>query len=171
MEPELLGEKEFQFLGCIFFGYPFHSHPQWSGKNEIGNTWNRYINLYDKYKEFLDKIRAGDEIGFEIHIEPEDYDKEKKFHIFVGLEVRSFDFFPLEMYSKRLPKTKYLFFTSGYKGEDVDSIFTEWIPESEYEQSYPYIMQTYSPKRWKGFNNPESRMDWYIPVKLKEEVL
>jgi predicted transcriptional regulator YdeE len=123
------------------------------------------MKMYSKYKEFLDTIRAGDEIGFEIHIEPEDYKKDKEFHIFVGLEVKNFDFFPMEMYSKILPKTEYLFFSSGYQGEGV---VTEWIPNSEYEQSYPYIMQTYSPKRWKGPKNPDSLMDWYIPVKKKD---
>ncbi|MHA2180998.1 MAG: GyrI-like domain-containing protein [Promethearchaeota archaeon] len=169
MEIEILKERVFSFIGVIFFGNPFHTHPPWSPKNEIGNTWIRYMKVYTKYKEFLDKIRAGDEIGFEIHIEPEDYKNAKKFHIFVGLEVRNFDFFPMEMYSKILPKTQYIFTTSGYQGEGIDEIFTEWIPNSEYEQSYPYIMQTYSPKRWKGEKNPNSLMDWYIPIKKSSD--
>lgn len=168
MDPIVIDEKVFKLLGCVYYGKPFHTYPPWSVKNEIGNTWNRFWNLYGKYKDFLDKIRAGNEIGYEIHIEPEDYDKERKFHIFVGIEVISFDFFPLEMYSKILPRTKYLFFTSGYKGEGVDSIFAKWLLKSEYEQSYPYIMQSYTPKRWKGPKDPESLMDWYIPIKKKE---
>ncbi len=127
------------------------------------------MTLYHKYREFLDKIRVGNEYGFEIHIEPDDYSKNKKFYVFVGLEVKNFDFFPLEMYSKVLPRTKYLFFTSGYKGEGVDYIFKDWLPNSKYEQSYPYIMQTYSPERWKGPNNPDNLMDWYIPIKEKSE--
>ena len=103
-----------------------------------------------------------------MHIEPEDYNKKRKFHLFVGIEVSSYDFFPLEFYSKILPKTEYLFFTSGYKGEGTESIFIDWLPKSKYEQSYPYIMQSYSPKRWKGIKNPESLMDWYIPIKEKK---
>lgn len=169
MELKILEKKVFKFVGVVFYGKPFHTYPPWSPKNEIGNTWNRYMNLYTKYKEVLDIIRAGDEFGFEIHIEPEDYDKNRKFDIFVGLQVKNFEFLPLEMYAKSFPKTKYLFFTTQYTGEETEYIFKEWLPQSDYEQSYPYIMQTYSPKRWKGETDPESLMDWYIPIMRKQE--
>jgi AraC family transcriptional regulator len=165
MELKITEKKIFKFLGVVFYGKSFHTHEPWSEKNEIGNTWNRYIKLYKKYKEFLDSIRAGDEVGFEIHIEPQDYDKDRKFDIFVGLEVINFDYFPIEFYSKILPKTEYLFFNTEYKSSETEWVFREWLPESDYTQSYPYIMQTYSPKRWEENN----LMDWYIPIKKKEE--
>ena len=92
----------------------------------------------------------------------------KKFHVFVGIEVKSLEFFPLEMFYKVLPKTKYLFFTTKYMGEGCEYYFSKWLPESEYEASYPYLMQSYSPKRWKEDDIEGSLMDWYIPIKLKE---
>ena len=92
----------------------------------------------------------------------------KKFHIFVGIEVKSIEFFPLEMFYKEFPKTKYMFFSSHYKGKGVDYYFSKWLPESKYEQSFPYIMQAYSPERWDVNDIEGSLMDWYIPIKEKE---
>ena len=168
MEPEIIEEKVFKLLGCVYYGNPFHSAKGWDPNNEIGNTWKRFMSLGSKYNEFLEKIKTGDTYGYELHIEPPDYDLKKKFHVFVGIEVKSLEFFPLEMFYKILPNTKYLFFTTKYMGEDSDYYFTKWLPESDYETSYPYIMQSYSPKRWKE-NDPDSLMDWYIPIKEKSE--
>ncbi|MBY8982613.1 MAG: GyrI-like domain-containing protein [Candidatus Lokiarchaeota archaeon] len=168
MEPIIIDEKEYKILGCVYYGDPFHSAKGWDPNNEIRNTWNRFYQLYKKYEEFLKKSKAGNEFGFEIHIEPGDYMKRRKFHIFVGIEVKNLDFFPLDMFYKALPKTKYLFFSTEYKGKGCDFIFSKWIPESDYEQSYPYIIQSYSPERWKGEENQDSLMDWYIPIKKIE---
>ena len=171
MEAIILEAKIFKLLGCVYFGDPFHSAPPWSKDNEIGKTWKRFGNLYEKYKEFLNKIREGNVFGYEVHIEPGDYKKKKKFHVFIGLEVRSLDFFPLDMFYKEFPKTKYLFFSTKFKGEDFKYFFQKWLPNSKYEQSYPFIMQSYSPKRFKGEDNPDSLMDWHIPIKEKEKII
>ena len=168
MEPEIIEEKVFKLLGCVYYGDPFHTYKGWHPKNEIGITWERFLSLWEEYREFLEDIKEGVAIGYEVHIEPGDYSKEKKFHIFVGFEVKSLEFFPLEMFYKTLPKTKYLFFTTKNMGEDSDYYFSEWLPESNYETSYPFIMQSYSPKRWKK-DDPDSLMDWYIPIKEKGE--
>ncbi len=173
IEPQILDEKIFKLIGAVFYGNPFHSAKPWSPKNEIGNTWSRFFGLYMKYKEFLDKIRASNEIGYEIHIEPLDYDMKRKFHIFVGLEVVNYDFVPLDMFIKELPKTKYLFFSSKSmnQGSDCGFIFSQWLPESKYEQAYPYIMQSYSPERFNSAKpkSPDNLMDWYIPIIEKGE--
>ncbi len=169
MEPIIIDEKEYKLLGCVYYGDPFHSAKGWDPNNEIGNTWKRFYELFHQYKDFLDKAKAGKEFGFEVHIEPGDYKKKKKFHVFVGIEVKNYDFFPLDMFYKVFPKTKYLFFTTKYLGKGCESIFSDWLPNSNYEQSYPYIMQSYSPDRWKGENHPNSLMDWYIPIKRKKE--
>ena len=168
LEPKILEAKVFKLLGCVFYGDPFHSAKAWDQDNEIGNTWKRFQNLYNKYEEFLNSIRDGRAYGFEVHIEPDDYKTHKKFHIFVGIEVKSLEFFPLEMFYKVFPNTQYLFFTSKYMGKDSEYIFTDWFPESEYEASYPYIMQSYHLDRWKQDDPEGSVMDWYIPIKLKE---
>jgi len=168
-EPEIIEGKVFKLLGCVYYGNPFHTHKGWDPGNEIGNTWKRFEDLGKKYWKFLEMIKMGEIFGYEVHIEPDDYDLKKKFHIFVGIEVKSLEFFPLEMFYKEFPKTKYLFFTSRYKGKGVDQYFSEWLPASNYEQSYPYIMQAYSPRRWNNKDIENSLMDWYIPIKEKGE--
>ena len=167
-EPIILDEKTLRLLGCVYYGNPFHTYKGWDTRNEIGNTWARFEELGRKYWKFLQKIKTGDTYGYEVHIEPENYDMKKKFHIFVGIEVKSIDFFPLEMFYKEFPKTKYMFFSSHYKAKGVDYYFSKWLPESKYEQSFPYIMQAYSPERWDANNLEGSLMDWYIPIKEKE---
>ncbi|MFX1566824.1 MAG: GyrI-like domain-containing protein [Promethearchaeota archaeon] len=169
MEPQVLGPKIFKLLGCVFYGDPFHSAKGWDRENEIGKTWERFMNLYIKYRDFLDSIKYGETQGYEVHIEPDDYTTHKKFHIFVGIEVKSIEFFPMEMFYKVFPESQYLFFTSKYMGKGTEYIFSQWLPESEYEPSYPFMMQAYHPNRWKGENNESSLMDWYIPIKLKKE--
>ena len=167
-EPIIIDEKVFNLLGCVYYGNPFHSAKGWDPNNAIGNTWKRFEELGKKYWEFLEKIKTGDAYGYEVHIEPVDYDMKRKFHVFVGIEVKSLEFFPLEMFYKVFPKTKYLFFSTKYMGQGSEYYYSEWLPESQYEQSYPFIMQSYSPKRWKEDDIEGSLMDWYIPVKIKE---
>ena len=167
MNPKITEEKVFKILGCVYFGDPFHSARGWDRKNEIGQTWERFEKLYFKYKEFLESIKEGRAYGYEVHIEPDDYTKNKKFHIFVGIEINSREFFPLEMFYKEFPKTRYLFFTSKYMGKGSEHIFSEWLPDSEYEPSFPYMMQSYHPDRWKENDIENSLMDWYVPIKLK----
>lgn len=168
-KPEIISDKIFRILGCVYYGNPFHTYKGWDPKNEIGNTWRRFEEISKKYWKFLEKIKTGDSYGFEVHIEPKDYGNVKKFHIMVGIEIKNLEFFPLEMFYKEFPKTQYLFFTSQYKGESVAYYFNDWLPKSDFEQSYPYIMQAYSPKRWDNNNIDNSLMDWYIPIKKKEE--
>ncbi|MBD3253485.1 MAG: AraC family transcriptional regulator [Candidatus Lokiarchaeota archaeon] len=167
MEPIILGEKVFKLLGCVYYGNPFHSAKSWDPNNEIGNTWRRFEALGKKYWKFLNKIKAGEAYGYELHIEPVDYDANRKFHVFVGIEVKNHDFFPLEMFYKELPRTKYLFFNTKYKGEESEYVFTKWLPESNFETSFPYIMQSYHPDRWNNNDIEGSLMDWYLPIKEK----
>jgi AraC family transcriptional regulator len=168
-KPKIISDKIFRIMGCVYYGNPFHTYKGWDTKNEIGNTWRRFEKISKKYWSFLEKIKTGEDYGFEVHIEPKNYADVKKFHILVGIEVKNLEFFPLEMFYKEFPKTNYLFLTSRYKGNGIDYYFTEWLPESDYEQSYPYIMQAYSPKRWNNNDLDNSLMDWYIPIKEKED--
>lgn len=170
MEPIITEEKIFNLLGCIYYGDPFHLAAPWSYENEIGLLWKRYIELAKIYKNFLNKINVNPNIGYEVHIEPKEFQDTKNFYIFVGIEVFSLEFVPLEMIIKKLPKTKYLNFTT--KADDFKTcgnIYNEWLPSSEYEQSYPYIIEAYEHPRYKGLTDKESEIDWYIPIKKKNK--
>ena len=72
----------------------------------------------------------------------------------------------MEMFVKTLPRTKYLVYTSKvHDRNSVEYLFKDWISEKGYEQSYPFIIQAYDYNRYKGLDDKESEIDWYIPIK------
>ncbi len=168
IKPEITPERTFNLLGCVYYGDPFHSAEEWSGENEIGHLWQRFMGLAYKYSILLNKIRVGSQIGYELHIEPEEYKKTKQYYVFVGIEVSSVEEAPVEMFIKTLPTTKYLVYTTKvHDANAVEYLFKDWIPKNGYEQAYPYIIQAYDNKRFKGMDDKDSEIDWYIPIKKK----
>lgn len=167
-EPKIIDEKIFRLLGCVFYGDPFHSAKEWTIENEIGKTWLRFGNLSRKYSILLKKINANPYVAYEIHIEPEEYKKTKKYDIFVGIEVKNYEEVPVEMFVKILPKTRYvMFITKGRDFSEGEYVFKKWLPNSNCEQAYPYIIQSYDRRRFKALDDEESEIDWYIPIKEK----
>ena len=85
-------------------------------------------------------------------------------------EVKDIEIMPSEMFSKKLPKTKYAVFTA--KGKDFlkvnDYIYDEWLPKSKYKESFTFQIQLYDSKRYKGLDNDDSEIDFYIPIKWSE---
>ncbi|MCK9152280.1 GyrI-like domain-containing protein [Methanobacterium alcaliphilum] len=165
---EVTDVKALKLMGCVYYGDPFHSNQEWSTENEIGVTWNRFHRLCYLHEEILCEKAIGD-VAYEVHIQPDDYKETGKFYVYVGVEVKKLDEMPLEMFAKTLPPTKYAVFT--YKGEDMFNggtyIWSEWLPSSEYEESYPYMLQAYDKSRFRGLDDPESEVDFYVPVKLR----
>jgi AraC family transcriptional regulator len=166
---EILNEKSLKLLGCVYYGDPFHSEEKWSKDNEIGLLWSRFYNLYEKHRENFEKS-AVNEIAYEVHIQPGDYSETGKFYVYVGLEVDRIDEVPLEMFCKILPSTKYAIFT--FKGREMfkggEYIWQEWLPNSEYEETYPYLMLAYHKSRYYGLDSENSEVDYYIPIKPKK---
>jgi AraC family transcriptional regulator len=167
---EILEKKPLQLLGCVYYGDPFHSTEAWSEQNEIGLTWQRFMKLYEKYKDSIERQRISPNLEFEVHIEPEEYKQTKKFYVFVGVEVVSFEELPLEMFGKVFPATKYAVFT--FQGKQMfnggQSIWHEWLPSSEYQEAHPFFMEVYDARRFLGMNNEDSELDYYIPIKFKD---
>lgn len=164
--PNVIPEKAFTFLGCVFYGDPFHSAEEWSIENEIGQLWQRFRKLIYKYSILLDKIRVNPQVWYELHIETEEFKKTKLYYVFVGIEVSNFEESPLEMFVKILPTIQYLVYTTKVDNTNaIEYLFKEWIPENEYEQAYPYIIEAYDERRFKGMDNKKSEVDWYIPIK------
>ncbi|MFX0095717.1 MAG: GyrI-like domain-containing protein [Candidatus Hodarchaeota archaeon] len=163
--------RTMHLIGCVFYGDPFHSSRGWSVENEIGLTWQRFMNLYAKNQEMINMYRINPNLAYEVHIEPEEYKETKNFYVFVGIEVNNLDKMPLGMFYKILPATMYAVFT--FQGEKMfsggDYIWQEWLPKSdEYQEAYPFLIQAYDETRFKGLDNKASELDYYIPIKLKE---
>lgn len=165
---EIIGEKSFKLIGCVFYGDPFHSKDEWDTGNEIGSLWNRFINLCYKNADFLQKEAIND-LSYEVHLQPEDYNETKKFYVYVGLEVKELKKMPLEMFCKTFPATKYAVFT--FKGEEMfrggEYIWNEWFHDSDYEEAYPFMALAYDKNRFFGLDNKESEIDFYVPIRPK----
>jgi len=168
MEPTIIEDKTFKLLGCVFYGDPFHSAEEWSYENEIGKLWERFMELsMKKYSLLLTKISVDYNIGYELHLEPKEYANTRKYYVMVGTEVSNIEEIPLEMFVKILPKITYILFTTTIENklEIGGIIYKQWIPENGFEQAFPYIIQGYDGKRYKGLDDPKSEIDWFIPVK------
>jgi len=168
MEPTILEGKIFQLLGCVFYGDPFHSAKEWSHENEIGKLWERYITLVmRKYPKILMKTSVDMNFSYELHLEPEEYADTKQYYVMVGMEITNIEEIPFEMFIKILPKTNYIVFTTTMEEKNKLGayIYREWIPENGYEQAYAFIIQGYDGRRYKGLDDPNSEIDWYIPVR------
>ncbi|MFX0205596.1 MAG: GyrI-like domain-containing protein [Candidatus Hodarchaeota archaeon] len=167
-EPIILENKLFRLLGCVFYGDPFHEAEEWSYENEIGKLWQRFMELSSKkYVRLLRKICVDNNIAYELHLEPEEYMKTKNYYVFVGMEVENSEEVPLEMFIKVLPKIDYVVFTTTLENklEQGGYIYKTWLPENGLAQSFPYVIQLYDRRRYRGLEDPESEIDWYIPVK------
>lgn len=169
---EIVDEKSLKLMGCVYYGNPFHSKEEWNAENEIGMLWERFYKLYEKYSENFEK-NAVNEVTYEAHIQPDDYHETGKFYVYVGLEVKKSDEMPLEMFCKIFPSTKYAVFT--FKGKEMfrggEHIWQEWLPNSEYEEAYPYLILAYHKNRYYGLDDENSEVDYYIPLKLRRQAL
>lgn len=163
-------EQSFRLIGCVFYGDPFHSAGGWSEENEIGLTWQRFLDLYEKHKDLIQQHQINQDFQYEVHIEPAEYAKTKKFYVFVGVQVPVLNEIPLEMLGTILPPATYAIFT--FKGKEMfrggDFIWKKWLPESGYRESHPFLIQAYDKKRFHGLDNEESELDYYIPIERKE---
>ncbi|XES77054.1 MAG: GyrI-like domain-containing protein [Candidatus Bathyarchaeia archaeon] len=163
-------ELTLQLLGCVYYGDPFHQAKEWAIENEIGKLWQRFMNLCQKYSNLLAGISSQPNIGYEVHIEPEEYLATRKYYVFAGVQVTSIQEIPLEMFVKVLPKTRYATFTTKVADEKTGLyVLKEWLPQNGLEQAYPYIIEAYNAERFRGVDDPQSEVDWYIPVKEKPQ--
>ena len=170
-EPQILTKKRFKLIGCIFFGDPFHQAKEWSYENEIGKLWSRFMSLTKKYGSLLQKISPDPFIGYELHLEPEEFMKTNQYYIMVGIETREIDQIPLEFFSKSLPATDYLEFTTQMANKNAQGsyIFQKWMPKNKIKQRYPFIIQRYDSKRYRGLEDPSSEIDWLIPIQVQDK--
>ena len=167
MNPKIINKDELKLVGCVFYGNPFHSAKGWDIENEIGKLWQRFITVFEKFKPELESIVMNPTIAYEVHIDPVIAKEEKKWYIFVGVEVKKIDAIPLELFCVILPKTKYAIYTT--KGNEFqnanDYLYNKWLPKSKFKESYSFQIQAYDSKRYFGMENMESEIDFYVPIK------
>jgi len=153
---KIVDRKEIILVGMVWYGLP--------KSEEIGNLWQRFIA-----QEKLVKNKR-ENAGYEVWIWNEESEKTKKEAVFAGVEVGTIENLPLEMFVKILPPSKYAVFTIKATEMHSDwskSIYKEWLPKSDYEEKYKFLIEYYDEKRFKSMNDEKSEIDIYIPIKPK----
>ena len=166
LDPVITEEMTFKLVGMVYYGDPTHTYAGWTEGNEIGRLWNRFEALSNRYSSIMEKNVVNPGLGYEIHISyPEAESKE--YHIFVGVEAWGPIDYPLELFYKELPSTRYAVFTS--KGVDMAKvmafIYSDWLPNSKYREAYPMLIERYDAERFFGLENPESEIDFMLPIR------
>jgi len=169
MEPRIVERGEIILAGMVFYGDPVGSAGGWSQENEIGKLWTRFNTFWDAKQELIRNVVAPN-VGYEVHIEPEEYAETRNFYVMVGVQVDKVQPLPLELSFKVLPATTYAVFT--LRGSEItsnwpDRIYQEWLPNSAYEEAHKFTVEYYGPG-FKGMDDPESELEIHVPVKPKQ---
>ncbi len=151
MKPKIIERDEITIVGLLSYD------------GDIGELWGLYSENEDSIKHKIP------DIGYELHIYPQNFAKEKKYHVMVGAEVEKIEELPYDMFVKILPPYTYAIFThklkdGGYAG--VNERIDKWLKESKYTRALDIDIQYYD-DRFKGGEGPDSELDFYIPIKRK----
>jgi predicted transcriptional regulator YdeE len=166
VEFTITNKKKITLAGMDFYGNPYKEAGGWSMQNAIGQLWKRFSAFYDKNKSTVKNLAS--ESGYEVWVDFEGKADAKDDYIFVGVAVKKLKDLPLELVGKMLPETRYAIFT--LKGDEIKSdwpskVATTWLAQTGLERSYPYIIEYYDSKRFKGVEDKNAELDIYVPVK------
>lgn len=166
--PKIVDKDKITLVGMVFYGRPFKNAEGWTGENEIGKLWQRFITFME-VKGDLVKNLVDSNVGYEVYIEPDEYLETKNIYVMVGVEVDEVEDLPPEMFVKVLPPSTYAVFT--LKGEEITSnwheTYEEWLSNSDYREGGKFMFEYYD-ERFKGLDNiAESEIDVYFPVTSK----
>jgi AraC family transcriptional regulator len=159
-------KKKITLVGMDFYGNPYKEAGGWSMQNAIGQLWKRFSAFYDTNKTRIRHLVSDS--GYEVWVDFEGKQEQKEDYIFVGVAVKKLEDVPLELVARVLPETKYAVFT--LKGDAIKSDWpakaaTEWLTDIGLRRSYPYIIEYYDSKRFKGMDDKDAELDIYVPVK------
>lgn len=145
------------------------------GKN-LSFTYTDY-RAFELWSSFMPRRREiqnaiGSEL-YNIQINPENFDFQPNtpFTKWAAIAVSSFDFIPDGMETLEIQEGLYAVFS--YKGDQsnvaafFNSIYTEWLPNSEYELGNHPQFEILGEK-YKN-NDPNSEEEIWIPVKLRNQ--
>ena len=172
MEPKIVERDQMLLVGFSFFGDPFATSGGWTEENEIGRLWSRFMAYMARHGDRIQHV-TNPEVCYELHIVHEETSEKGHFEVFVGVEVAQLKDLPLEVAVKMLPATQYAVFT--LKGQEITSdwakMIYEWMPESGYQEAFPFMFQLYD-QRFKGLQHLDvSALDAYVPVKQRQDAV
>jgi AraC family transcriptional regulator len=152
MEPTIVDKGEMLLVGMVDYG------------GVIGTLWEAFI----ENDRLVKHVVEGN--GYELHAYPPGFEYGDPFYCFVGVEVTDIQDMPDFMFAKVLPPGTYAVFThrladGGYEGANAP--IDKWMRTGPYDRAHDFDLQVYG-HRFKGPDNPESELDFYIPVKPKQ---
>lgn len=164
MKIELVTLDSLLLGGMSYYGDPISTKGGWNEENEIGNTFQRFIQFI---MENPDRpYSSHGSTMYEVHVYNRDTPVNGHFEVFVGEEVKTPEL-PIALACKYIPSSRYLRVTlSGGEitGDWWQTLDTEIMPARQLTRLADYIIQAYD-ERFKGLNNlEESEMDAFIPV-------
>jgi AraC family transcriptional regulator len=168
MTPRITERKKLILVGMDFFGKPFEKAGGWSAQNAVGELWKRFSRFTGKKLDSIKNLVS--ESGYELWVDFEEEKGSGNKYIFTGLEVSKTEDTPLELVAKILPETRYAVFTFTMRDIKSDwsktqTVWSKWLPEQGPEPSHNYMIEYYDSERFKGMDNPESELDFMVPVK------
>ena len=166
MEPRIEERGPTMLAGMVYYGDPFAAGG-WSQENEIGKLWTRFNAFWDEHQASIRHV-ADPNVGYEVHIEPQEYAETGNFYVMVGVEIAEIEDLPLELSVKVLPAGTYAVFT--LRGPEItsnwpDAIYKGWLPGSGYEEAHKVTVECYDGDRFKGVDDPDSELDIWVPIK------
>ncbi len=154
MEVKMIEGREMTIVGTVAVGESVDDI-------NIGQLWERFERKYSAIKY---KIDGKD---YELHFED---DSAPKRHLcFIGVEVTAIVDLPLELFVKVVPGYTYAVFIHCFSDGGYQEAYRQidqWLSSSQYQAAASFDIQCYD-KRFKGPDNPESVLEFYVPVKLK----
>lgn len=169
-EPVITDRITLKLTGMVYYGNPVHTYEDWNVHNEIGKLWERFTEVCIRNAEIIEKHATEPNVAYEAHIAYPDQ-PDQAYHIFVGFQTDVPLSTPIELFYKEMPATRYAIFTG--KGKDMlvqmEKIYTEWLPNSLYIESYPMLIERYDQTRFKGLDNPDSEIDFMVPIKERQD--
>jgi AraC family transcriptional regulator len=165
MKPKIIEEKEIILVGMDFYGNPYEKAGGWSEQNAIGELWKKFSGVSENKKRSIKHLVSDS--GYEVWIDSEGEKDSKNKYIFVGVEVAKLEDLPLEFVARIMPKTKYAVFTMkmpDIKAEGIKMLWNKWLPETGLKTSFNYMIEYYDNQRFKGMNNPDSEIDFMVPI-------
>jgi AraC family transcriptional regulator len=127
-----------------------------SDRSDIHGLWMKYS---EREKAIPNRVEGT---GYELHRFLKD-----SVEVTVGAEVTSADAVPEGLTVIRVPAGQYAVFThrlanGGYEG--LNPVMDQWLTTGPYEQSDNFIIEVYD-ERFRGGDQPDSEIDFLIPVK------
>jgi predicted transcriptional regulator YdeE len=170
MEPRIIEQGEMTIVGMVYYGNPFWDAEAAPDQNEIGKLWTRFNTYWDSHREaFRQEVNA--QVAWELHIGTDEYEETKEYFVMVGVEVSKIEDLPAPTFAKVLPACQFAVFT--LKGAQMtanwgESIYEGWLPTSAYEEAYSCTIERYDGDRFKGWGDPESEVEIWVPIKARE---